>query len=254
MARGNTTKLGGTYAPKVRNPSFGNKVIESGLEFDGYFAPGQKVRTLAAGLTLTVADKFCQVIDPGGAARTIVLPDAADSTSLAFKIINTADAEEALTVNNASGAGIAYIGRGQSATLYCDGTSWIWWRPTKKYPNSGAPASLATAGAGTYTAAHLLSGTIVRDCAGASRADTFSTAALLVAAMPGVRVGDVLEVLVINGSDPTTEIITLTAGTGGSFDANQTAVSRTILGTCSKLVKIVFTNVTASSEAITIYG
>src|SRR3990170_1163319 len=112
----------------------------------------------------------------------------------------------------------------------------------------GAPASIATVGAGTYTAANVLSGIIVRDCAGASRTDTFPTAAALVAAIPGAAVGDVIDVYVINGSDPVTEIITLAAGTGGAFDANQTAVSRTILGTDSKLVHIRLTNVTAAAE------
>ncbi len=117
-----------------------------------------------------------------------------------------------------------------------------------------APTSLATAGAETYTAAHLLSGIIVRDCAGASRTDTLATAALLVAAIPGVRVGDILRCLVINGSDPITEVITLAAGAGGAFDANQTAVSRIVAGGASKLVHIRFTNVTPAAEAYVVYA
>lgn len=121
--------------------------------------------------------------------------------------------------------------------------------------NSGAAAtSDATAGARTYTAAEILGGIIVRDCAGASRTDTLPTAALLVAAMPGVAVGDIVKCLIVNGSDPVTEIITLAAGTGGAFDTNQTAVSRTILGTCSKYVHIRITVVTASSEAYVVYA
>jgi predicted RecA/RadA family phage recombinase len=117
-----------------------------------------------------------------------------------------------------------------------------------------APVSLATAGAETYTAAQLLNGIIVRDCAGASRTDTLSTAALLVAAIPGAAVGDIIRCLVINGSDPITEVITLAAGTGGAFDANQTAVSRVVGGGASKLVHIRLTNVTAASEAYVIYA
>lgn len=117
-----------------------------------------------------------------------------------------------------------------------------------------AAASIATAGNETLTAAQLLGGTIVRDCAGGSRTDTLPTAALLVAAIPGVAVGDVVETLIINGSDPITEVITLAAGSGGAFDANQTAVSRTILGTSSKLVRIRITNIGAATEAYVVYA
>lgn len=126
---------------------------------------------------------------------------------------------------------------------------------TKRSPaaTEAAPASYATVGAQTYTAADILSGTIVRDCAGASRSDTLPTAALLVAALAGAQVGDIITCDIINGSDPTTEILTILAGSGGAFDANQTAVSRTILGTCSKELKIRLTNVTAASEAYVAY-
>jgi len=121
--------------------------------------------------------------------------------------------------------------------------------------DAGAAAtSDATAGARTYTAAELLGGIIVRDCAGASRTDVLPTAALLVAAMPSVAVGDIVRCLIVNGSDPVTEIITLQAGSGGAFDANQTAVSRTILGTCSKEIRVRITNVTASAEAYVVYA
>jgi predicted RecA/RadA family phage recombinase len=117
----------------------------------------------------------------------------------------------------------------------------------------GAPSSYATAGAQTYTAADVLSGTIVRDPAGASRTDTLPTAALLVAAIPGAKVGDVVDVLIVNGADAA-ETITIAAGTGGSFDANQTAASRLIAQNSSKLVRIRLTNVTASSEAYVVYA
>lgn len=125
---------------------------------------------------------------------------------------------------------------------------------TRVIRGSAAPTSDATAGARTWTIAELLTGTLVRDCAGASRSDVLPTAALLVAGVSGAAVGDIIEFLYINGSDPVTEIITITAGTGGAFDTNQTAVSRTILGTCSKLVRIRITNVTASSEAYVVYA
>lgn len=117
-----------------------------------------------------------------------------------------------------------------------------------------AAASVATGGAGTITAAHVLGGIYVRDCAGASRIDTLPTAALLVAAMPNPAVGDILRFRVINGSDPITEVLTITEGAGGGFDANQTAVSRIVLGGNSKDILIRITNVTPASEAYVVYA
>lgn len=116
-----------------------------------------------------------------------------------------------------------------------------------------AAASYSTAGAVTFTAADILGRTIVRDPNGASRVDVLPTAALLVAALPGVRVGDVVDCLIVNGADAA-ETITLTAGSGGAFDANQTAASRVIGQNASKLVRIRFTNVTVSAEAYVVYG
>jgi predicted RecA/RadA family phage recombinase len=116
-----------------------------------------------------------------------------------------------------------------------------------------APASYATAGAQTYTAADILGGIIVRDPNGASRTDVLPTAALLVAALPGVRVGDIIDCLIVNGADAA-ETITLSAGSGGAFDANQTAASRVIGQNSQKSVVIRFTNVTASSEAYVVYS
>jgi hypothetical protein len=119
-----------------------------------------------------------------------------------------------------------------------------------------AVTSVTTAGAATITAAQILTGTYVRDCAGASRTDTLSTAALLVAALAGrnPKVGQVLELHVINGSDPITEILTLTEGAGGGWDAAQPAAARIVPGGSSKRIKIRLTNVTAAAEAYVIYA
>lgn len=116
-----------------------------------------------------------------------------------------------------------------------------------------APASYATAGPQTYTAADILGRTIVRDPNGASRSDVLPTAALLVAALPGVQVGDIVDCLIVNGADAA-ETVTIGAGAGGAFDANQTAASRIIGQNGSKLVRIRFTNVTAAAEAYVVYA
>lgn len=119
----------------------------------------------------------------------------------------------------------------------------------------GAPAATSknTAGGVTLTASEVLSGILVADCNGAGRTYTFPTAALLVAAVPGAKVGDLLRLKVVNGSDAA-EAITLAEGSGGGWDANQTATSRVIGQNTSKDVLIRLTNVTASSEAYVLYA
>lgn len=115
-----------------------------------------------------------------------------------------------------------------------------------------APASINTAGAVTYTAAQILGGIIVRDPNGAARNDVLPTAALLVAAMPGVAVGDIVKTKLINGADAA-ETITLSAGAGGGFDANQTAASQVLPQLNSKDIIIRITNVTPAAEAYVAY-
>jgi hypothetical protein len=123
----------------------------------------------------------------------------------------------------------------------------------QKQDASATPTSDATAGNATISAAEIATGIYVRDCAGSGRTDTFDTAANIVAAFPGCKIGDIIRVLVINGSDGA-ETITLAEGSGGSWDANQTAGSRVVPQNSSKLVHIRLTNVTASSEAYVIYA
>lgn len=125
-------------------------------------------------------------------------------------------------------------------------------RTTRVIHSEGAPTSDATVGARTYTAAEILGGIIVRDPNGASRSDVLPTAALLVAAIPGATIGDVIDCLIINGADAA-ETITIGAGAGGGFDANQVAASRLISQNASKLLRIRLTNVTAASEAYVAY-
>ena len=125
-------------------------------------------------------------------------------------------------------------------------------KATRVITNEGAPTSLATAGAATYTIAQLLTGIIVRDCAGASRTDVLPTAELAVAGLAGVKVGDVIRCYIINGSDAA-ETITIDAGTGGGYETNQTATSRVIGQNTSKMLHLRFTVVTAGSEAYVAY-
>jgi predicted RecA/RadA family phage recombinase len=118
---------------------------------------------------------------------------------------------------------------------------------------SPAPVSDATAGPRVYTAAEVLSGLIVRDPNGASRADTLPTAALLVAAVRKAKVGDKIRCLIVNGADAA-ENITVGAGAGGAFDANQTAAARVINQFFSKEIVIRLTNVGVGTEAYVVYA
>jgi len=126
-------------------------------------------------------------------------------------------------------------------------------KPARVITAEGAPSSVATAGAGTISAAHVMSGIYVRDCAGAGRTDTFDTGAAIVAAVPNAAVGDVLRLLIVNGSDAA-ETITLGVPASGGFDTNQTATARVIPQFHSKLVHIRLTNVTAGAEAYVVYA
>jgi hypothetical protein len=118
---------------------------------------------------------------------------------------------------------------------------------------TNAAASIATAGAVTLTIAQLLTGRIIRDCAGAGRTDTFPTAAAIVAGIAGAAVGDTFDCIITNGSDAA-ETITLAAGAGGTFDTNQTAASRVIPQNMQKTVSIRLTNVGGGTEAYAIYA
>jgi predicted RecA/RadA family phage recombinase len=157
--------------------------------------------------------------------------------------------------SNVPTAGFRFIGYSVAAAANPSSTGQVRLTGPALVEDDAAPAaaSYSTAGPVTYTAADVLGRTIVRDPNGAARTDVLPTAALLVAALPGVRVGDVVDCLIVNGADAA-EAITLQAGAGGAFDANQTAASRIIGQNASKLVRVRFTNVTAASEAYVMYA
>lgn len=106
----------------------------------------------------------------------------------------------------------------------------------------------ATAGALTYTAAMLLGGLILRDPNGAGRSDVTPTAALLLAAIPGAVVGTSFRFTLRNTADAA-ETITVTAGTGATLSGTMTIAQNN-----TKDFIAVFTNVTAASEAYTLYS
>ena len=92
----------------------------------------------------------------------------------------------------------------------------------------------------------------------ADRAWTLCTAALAVAGTPGARVGDTVDFSIINiGTAGADEIITLAAGTGGTLVGSGAVLTsdpvNDAFSSGSGLFRLQFDNVTASSEAISVY-
>ena len=109
------------------------------------------------------------------------------------------------------------------------------------------PATISTDANVTFTAAQVMGGHIIRSI-GAARTDTLPTAAALVDAIQGAMVGTSFTFHIRNNSGGAyTE--TLAAGTGGT-----TSGTMTLAQNLSKSYMVVFTNVTAGSEAYTVYS
>lgn len=117
--------------------------------------------------------------------------------------------------------------------------------------NTPAPASYAS-GAQTYLTADILGGTIIHDGSSGLTA-TLPTAALMVAAIPNCRVGDMVECLIINGANVSGSVV-IAAGTGGTFDANQGGGSKIIAFGSSKYIQMRITNTTLGSQAYVLYS
>ena len=115
------------------------------------------------------------------------------------------------------------------------------------YPTT-TPAVITTAGAVTYTAAQLLGCFIFRDPNGAGRSDTLPSAALLVAAIQGIAVGQCFVFTVRNDAGGAFTI-TMLAGAGVTISGTAT-IAQSNLKEC----RVRFTNVTPGTEAYTIYS
>ena len=147
-----------------------------------------------------------------------------------------------LTLTGTAGLGSAY-------TTNSQGTNWI-----EPYgpPRTGTSATNVTA-----LAADILTGIITwKNSNTASSNLVLDSAANIVAAVntvsTGAQVGDYLSCLVINSTGSGAGgIITVVNGSGGTFDANQTAP--TIAVGTSRWVILRLTNVTLGSEAYVTY-
>lgn len=124
--------------------------------------------------------------------------------------------------------------------------------------NHTAPAAAETLGANhTLTIAELLTGVAAFDGA-AARNLVSPTAALSVAGVSGVSVGDCIDFSIINtGTAGVDETLSVTAGTGatlvGFMDVENSDTTHDAFSSGSGLFRIRFTNVTPGSEAYTVY-
>lgn len=160
--------------------------------------------TLSGALTLTVSSPMIQFLDTGGADRTVTLPAEADSDGLAFHFYNSADADETLTINDDAAATVATLGRGQAATLRCDGTSWIDF-------SGGGEGGRAEVNKETLAANHTLTAASAYyqalDPGGADRDVTLpAVAASIGIAYAIVNIADALENLTVKNASATAQV------------------------------------------------
>jgi hypothetical protein len=112
-----------------------------------------------------------------------------------------------------------------------------------------APVTVSSATGVTLTTAQILTALTVRaGSTGSGYTDTTPTAVALVAALPGVKAGSSYGWTVRN---TTANTMTLAAGTGVTLAAGNTNTTAT---SNNHSWRIVFTNVTPGSEAVTIYS
>jgi len=119
------------------------------------------------------------------------------------------------------------------------------------------PAPSAITGAATLTIAQLLTGILTQDPT-TDRAWTLPTAALAVAGVADVAIGDCIDFAVINtGTASEDEIITLAAGTGGTLVGSGAVLTANPVDNAfssgSGLFRLRFTGVASGSEAFVCY-
>lgn len=126
--------------------------------------------------------------------------------------------------------------------------------------NTPTPASYGT-GAQQLLAADILGGIVVAaGSAGAgATAITLPTALNLANAIrainpQGVRIGDTVWCLIINGNSSTGVLTITSPGSSVTFDTNQNSASQVVPQNSSKEIACRFTNVTAGSEAYVVYS
>ena len=112
---------------RIRNMAFNGDLdtdYNPRLNKDNFVLRSTNTETLSANKTLDGSEEHYHFLDPGGAARDVTLPAVGNSDGLSYTIVNTADAQEDLTVKNAGGTVICYIAPNTVGQIFCDGATW----------------------------------------------------------------------------------------------------------------------------------
>ena len=82
-------------------------------------------QVLTGPLTLQANLPPVMILDPGGAARNVLLPAEAEAMNHVLWIVNNADAAELITLrDDADAATIGTVAQNKSVMLHCDGVTW----------------------------------------------------------------------------------------------------------------------------------
>ena len=111
------------------------------------------------------------------------------------------------------------------------------------------PVSLTSAAGQLLTAAGIASGAILRSGPTANYSDTLDSAANIIAALPGIGVG---QGILFTLTNLTNYVETILAGTGVSFQMTSPQTATTQAANVT-LWRVVATNVTSGSQAVTFY-
>jgi hypothetical protein len=201
-----------------------------------------EVLNLAAGQMLIGSATGAVVIDVKGDAKLLI----GNGTTAAMQSV-TGD----ITITN---AGLVAIASGVIVDADVNASAAIAGSKIKPFFNTavslfGAAATVNTAGPAQFSPAEILGLALMRDCAGAHRADTLPDADDLVAAITGAYVGQSFYITVVNTSAGAFNS-SITGGTNGSvIPTAPPAVAQ------DKAITflIVLTNVTPAAEAYSAY-
>jgi hypothetical protein len=102
------------------NDSLSFRTIDGAIQQRG----GIKSETLTADLVLDLTYGRYLRLDPGGAARNVDFAAAHEVDGASYKILNTADAAEALTIRDSADATIVSLAQNEMAEVVYDGSAW----------------------------------------------------------------------------------------------------------------------------------
>lgn len=204
----------------VQNPPFGSTTVTDAVAVRGGIYQGTADGALAVG-----GEVFW------------------DATNAKFTATSAGNAHFGNVVAGPTGD---LVGAGPAA----DGDQvYVFHDPAGRTPGAvgGKKAENTVSTTSTLTAAQVLAGFVNSAPAGGITL-TLPTAALLVAAMVGAKVGDAIDLSVENTSGGA-NAITLAAGSGGTLRGGTSVAQNK-----SALIRIVLTNVTAAAEAYTAHS